>query len=68
MVLRENKITEDRIMKNISGEKLELVLEDVLGRITDLPISVAVLGSEISININGVLYNFVVDQRREVQL
>ena len=55
-------------MKNISGEKLELVLEDVLGRITDLPISVAVLGSEISININGVLYNFVVDQRREVQL
>lgn len=49
----------------LRGEKLEEALEAAIHKITGEPVSVAVLGPEISVNINGVLHHFIVSDSEE---
>lgn len=42
----------------VNTEELENALEIIIGVIVGFPVSVAILGSEISVNICGNLYNF----------
>lgn len=47
-------------------ELIERVLEVVLKAVVSEPISVLLFGQEISVNINGKLFNFIVDGDGEV--
>lgn len=49
------------------GDRVEQILERVIEGITARPVSVAVLGSEISVNIGGVQHRFDMEDILEPQ-
>ena len=50
---------------NVNGEKLEQILERVIYEITRQPVSVAILGKEISVNLAGLRFHFEMFEMEE---